>query len=110
MTTPRHYKSENVRECCRKAEGKMMNDEKQSALSSQPSALDLFVLYTNDMALSRLSPDEFDDYENRKEKAAAELAALRAIEKAARSLMDTFDEFGNFNYSSEYIDALVIAL
>jgi predicted nucleic acid-binding Zn-ribbon protein len=35
---------------------------------------------------------------------------LQRIEKAAESLMNTFDEFGNFNYSSEYIDALAAAL
>ena len=43
-------------------------------------------------------------------RATAEVARLRAVEKAAKSLMDTFDEFGNFNYSSEYVDALAAAL
>jgi hypothetical protein len=40
----------------------------------------------------------------------AERDALKAVAHAAEQLMDTFDEFGNFNYSSEYIDALIDAL
>jgi len=38
------------------------------------------------------------------------VSRLQSVEHAAKALMDTFDEFGNFNYSSEYIDALIIAL
>lgn len=44
------------------------------------------------------------------EQAAAELDRLQRIAKAAKGLMDTFDEFGNFDYSSEYVDALAAAL
>jgi len=39
-----------------------------------------------------------------------EVARLQKVKHAAERLLDTFDEFGNFDYSSEYIDALAAAL
>jgi chromosome segregation ATPase len=43
-------------------------------MNNDKSALDTFLNFANDMALSRLSPDEMVDFLNRKEQAAAEYA------------------------------------